>query len=110
MAWGALRWRAAAFTAAVPPAAAAAAPSAAPAVDWSGTTMPANVSSSRIVVNGLHTRLLQAGPHGSHEAIVFVHGNPGSSLDWGHLVSRAGEVGRSVAFDMPGFRRAGKPG
>ncbi|MDP8953075.1 MAG: alpha/beta fold hydrolase [Actinomycetota bacterium] len=41
--------------------------------------------------------------------MVFSHGNPGSSRDWERLSSRAGEFGRAVAPDMPGFGRADKP-
>ena len=40
---------------------------------------------------------------------MFVHGNPGSSTDWTALVDATGELGRAVAFDMPGFGRADKP-
>ncbi len=40
---------------------------------------------------------------------MFVHGNPGSSSDWTALVDGAGERGRAVALDMPGFGRADKP-
>jgi pimeloyl-ACP methyl ester carboxylesterase len=39
--------------------------------------------------------------------VVFVHGNPGSSSDWTALVDGAGELGRAVAVDMPGFGKAG---
>lgn len=64
---------------------------------------------SELVVNGLRTPLLQAGPTGSEEAVVFVHGNPGSSDDWFELLSRAGEFTRAVALDLPGFGEADKP-
>ena len=37
---------------------------------------------------------------------MFVHGNPGSSRDWTALVAAAGELGRAVAIDMPGFGKA----
>ena len=45
----------------------------------------------------------------SHEAIVFVHGNPGYSLDWENLMERAGAFCRCIAPDMPGFGRSDKP-
>jgi pimeloyl-ACP methyl ester carboxylesterase len=41
--------------------------------------------------------------------VVFLHGNPGSRLDWEDLVGRVGEFGRALAFDMPGFGQADKP-
>jgi pimeloyl-ACP methyl ester carboxylesterase len=63
----------------------------------------------RITVSGLGTRLLEAGPRDVREAVVFVHGNPGSSDDWRDLIERTGAFARAVAFDMPGFGKAGKP-
>lgn len=49
------------------------------------------------------TRLLQAGPQQASEAVVFIHGNPGSAGDWVDLVGQAGEHRRAVAFDLPDF-------
>jgi pimeloyl-ACP methyl ester carboxylesterase len=54
--------------------------------------------------------LIEAGPESSDQAALFVHGNPGSRLDWEDLVARVGDVGvRGVAFDLPGFGQADKP-
>lgn len=58
---------------------------------------------SSIPVGGTSTRLLQAGPHQASEAVVFIHGNPGSASDWTGLVEEAGRLGRAVAFDLPDF-------
>jgi pimeloyl-ACP methyl ester carboxylesterase len=63
----------------------------------------------RITVDGLSSPVIEAGPQDATEAVVFVHGNPGSSSDWTALVDATGELGRAVAFDMPGFGRADKP-
>ncbi|HSZ70941.1 MAG TPA: alpha/beta hydrolase [Solirubrobacteraceae bacterium] len=63
----------------------------------------------RINVAGIGSPVIEAGPADATEAVVFVHGNPGSSSDWTALVDGAGELGRAVAFDMPGFGRADKP-
>ncbi len=63
----------------------------------------------QITVAGLRTRLLEAGPPGASEAVVFVHGNPGSSRDWEELIGHVGTFARALAFDMPGFGRADKP-
>jgi len=50
------------------------------------------------------TRLRTAGPQEAREAVVFVHGNPGSADDWEALVDAAGATGaRAVAFDLPDF-------
>lgn len=60
-------------------------------------------------VAGLRSPLIEAGPGDAGEAVVFVHGNPGSSSDWTALVDGAGELGRALALDMPGFGKADKP-
>ena len=60
-------------------------------------------------VDGVRSPTLEAGPADAREAAVFVHGNPGSSGDWDDLVRSAGEHGRAVALDMPGFGAADKP-
>ena len=72
-------------------------------------TQSAALTERQITVSGLRTRLLEAGPTGAREAIVFVHGNPGSADDWKDLAGRTGAFARSVAFDMPGFGHADKP-
>ncbi len=60
----------------------------------------------RLAAGGTSTSLIEAGPKEAREAIVFVHGNPGSSSDWTALIGATGELGRAVAFDMPGFGSA----
>ncbi len=64
----------------------------------------------RITVKGVNSPVIEAGPQDAREAVVFVHGNPGSRTDWTALVGAVGEHGRrTVAFDMPGFGQADKP-
>src|SRR6202030_475766 len=63
----------------------------------------------RLQVRGLHSPMLEAGPQEAREAVVFVHGNPGSSSDWQELVAATGEFARAGAVDMPGFGQADKP-
>ncbi len=58
---------------------------------------------SSISVGGIWTRLFQAGPHQASEAIVFIHGNPGSASDWTALVEEVGTTRRALAFDLPDF-------
>lgn len=62
-----------------------------------------------LTVAGLSTPLLEAGPAEASEALWFIHGNPGSRLDWADLVERVGLFARAVAFDNPGFGEADKP-
>jgi pimeloyl-ACP methyl ester carboxylesterase len=66
-----------------------------------------NVSERFIRLLGVRTRVLQAGPRRRDEAVVFMHGSPGSATDWAHLMPRLAKSGiRSVAFDVPGFGHA----
>jgi pimeloyl-ACP methyl ester carboxylesterase len=65
--------------------------------------------SSRLNVKGIGAPVIEAGPPDAREAVVFVHGNPGSSSDWTRLLEATGEFARAAAVDMPGFGRADKP-
>lgn len=62
-----------------------------------------SVRHTRIEVDGVQDRVILAGPEDSSEAVVFVHGNPGSADDWEALVAACGMRMRAVAFDMPDF-------
>ncbi len=55
------------------------------------------------------SRLVQAGPVQANEAVVFLHGNPGSVEDWLDLVTRIGDLRRTVAFDLPDFGKSVAP-
>src|SRR6266568_3720153 len=68
-----------------------------------------NVRRGHLTVGGLRTPVIEAGPGDASEAVLFLHGNPGSSSDWADLIARTGEFSRAVAFDLPGFGRADKP-
>jgi pimeloyl-ACP methyl ester carboxylesterase len=60
--------------------------------------------SARVNVDGVEDRVVLAGPREASEAVVFVHGNPGSADDWERLAGACGEQGlRAVAPDMPDF-------
>jgi pimeloyl-ACP methyl ester carboxylesterase len=48
-------------------------------------------------------RMLEAGPRDAAEAVVFVHGNPGSADDWEALLGALPEGLRGVALDLPDF-------
>lgn len=66
----------------------------------------------RLAVGPVQTRLVEAGPEEATEAVVFVHGNPGSADDWTSLIAAIGATGmRAVAFDLPDFgETAAAPG
>jgi pimeloyl-ACP methyl ester carboxylesterase len=67
------------------------------------------VRHTRVEVGGGSSPVIEAGPQDAREAVVFVHGNPGSSSDWTALMGAAGELGRALAVDMPGFGGAAAP-
>jgi pimeloyl-ACP methyl ester carboxylesterase len=68
-----------------------------------------DVRETALVIAGVRAPVREVGPEGGEEAVVFVHGNPGSSRDWDVLLEGAGEFTRAIAPDMPGFGRADKP-
>jgi pimeloyl-ACP methyl ester carboxylesterase len=64
----------------------------------------AGLRRTRVQAGGTRSRVLGAGPEGASEAVVFVHGNPGSCDDWERLAAAVGAVGvRAVALDLPDF-------
>jgi pimeloyl-ACP methyl ester carboxylesterase/2-polyprenyl-6-methoxyphenol hydroxylase-like FAD-dependent oxidoreductase len=67
------------------------------------------VRRSEIEVDGVRTPLREAGPADASEAVVFLHGNPGSGADWEPLLSAVGRRWRAVAWDAPGFGGAVAP-
>jgi pimeloyl-ACP methyl ester carboxylesterase len=67
------------------------------------------IAAVEVSVRGVRSPVLTAGSPDSAEAVVFVHGNPGPADDWRDLLARAGELGRAVAPDLPGYGRAAAP-
>jgi pimeloyl-ACP methyl ester carboxylesterase len=61
-----------------------------------------------VVVAGVRSPVADRGGP-SDEAVVFVHGNPGSAWDWEQLVGEVSTFARAIALDMPGFGTADKP-
>jgi pimeloyl-ACP methyl ester carboxylesterase len=70
--------------------------------------VPAGVRERRISVKGVSTRITEAGPPGASEAVLFLHGNPGSARDWDDLVAANGRFARAVAIDVPGWGKSDK--
>ncbi len=75
----------------------------------SGSAPSASLRQSEIAPMGLRTVLLEAGPDSGEEAVVFLHGHPGSAWDWQPLLERTGQFARAIAFDLPGFGKSEKP-
>lgn len=73
--------------------------------------LPAGFTERRITFEqaGFSTRIIEAGPPDAEEAVVFMHGNPGSSLDFAEIFQAVPPGTRVVAFDMLGFGAADKP-
>jgi pimeloyl-ACP methyl ester carboxylesterase len=63
----------------------------------------------RRTIDGVTTTVLEAGPPDATEALVAVHGNPGSAEELAGIVGTAGRHLRAVAVDMPGFGRSERP-
>ena len=59
--------------------------------------MTATLTETVLAVEGIRSPMLQAGPPHAEEAVVFVHGNPGSSQDWARLVERTGRFTGELA-------------
>lgn len=62
-----------------------------------------------ITEEGVSAPYIESGPAGAAEAVVYLHGNPGSSGDWRDLVERTGDFARAIAIDVQGFGRSDKP-
>jgi pimeloyl-ACP methyl ester carboxylesterase len=71
---------------------------------------PTALRTSSVTACGIRSRVLQGGPNPkATEAVVFVHGNPGSAQDWSDLMTALAPHARVIAIDMPGFGKADKP-
>jgi pimeloyl-ACP methyl ester carboxylesterase len=65
-----------------------------------------------VVVAGVEMPIRSSAPNGrtgDSEAVVFVHGNPGSGEDWATFIPQVGEFSRVIAPDMPGYGNADRP-
>jgi pimeloyl-ACP methyl ester carboxylesterase len=69
----------------------------------------AEVQTSELLVDGLRCHLRTSGPDADREAVVFVHGNPGSSEDWVDLLQHTGDFVRAIALDMPAYGKSERP-
>jgi pimeloyl-ACP methyl ester carboxylesterase/2-polyprenyl-6-methoxyphenol hydroxylase-like FAD-dependent oxidoreductase len=76
---------------------------------WPGHPPRTPVRRRKLRVDGLATPIREAGSRRSSEAVVFLHGVPGSAADFEPLLAAAGQIGRAIAWDAPGFGKADKP-
>ena len=68
-----------------------------------------NIRSADVVVAGVRSLVRTGGTEGAGEAVVFVHGNPGSSEDFSDLLTHVSDFARVLAPDMPGYGKADRP-
>lgn len=71
--------------------------------------LPDGFTARRIRVAGFNTFAIEAGPREAREAVVFMHGNPGNTLDFLGLLRSVPRGTRVIAFDILGFGKADKP-
>jgi pimeloyl-ACP methyl ester carboxylesterase len=77
--------------------------------DTPPTPLPPGFTRRDFTIGGLSSPLTEAGSPASREAIVFMHGNSGSSLDFAGILRAAPPGARVLAFDLYGFGEADKP-
>ena len=63
---------------------------------------------TQLTIQGIRTPCLIRGKERT-EAVLFLHGNPGSGKDWETFLPSLSDFTYVVAPDMPGFGRAEKP-
>lgn len=70
---------------------------------------PAPLQPVGVTVGDVWTRVIEVGPPQANEAVVFIHGNPGSAEDWLGLMGSIGALRRGIAFDLPDFGQSVAP-
>ena len=71
--------------------------------------MTAELRERELAVLGMRLPAIESGDPDAQEAVVFLHGHPGSSRDWAQLLPQVGAFARAIAFDLPGLGKADKP-
>jgi pimeloyl-ACP methyl ester carboxylesterase len=69
----------------------------------------ASITMRDMNVDCVRSPVRASGADDGNEAVVFLHGNPGSSEDWLDLLAATGDFTRAIAPDMPGFGKADRP-
>ena len=64
---------------------------------------------SRLSINGVDGVITSASDSDNEEAVICLHGVPGSGRDFQWLLPETEQVVRSIAINLPGFGRADKP-
>jgi pimeloyl-ACP methyl ester carboxylesterase len=69
----------------------------------------AEILVQHLVVDGVRSLVRSVGSDSASEAVVLLHGNPGSSEDWLFLMAEVGALARVIAPDMPAYGHAERP-
>ena len=67
------------------------------------------IHTRRLTIHGVAGLVTEIGDSSATEAVVCLHGVPGSARDFQWLLPALGQLGRAVAIDLPGFGQADKP-
>ncbi len=67
------------------------------------------LTSIKHTIQGINCPVLQGGNDDSEEAIIFIHGFPGSATHWQPFMENLSKFSRVIALNMPGFGDADKP-
>lgn len=63
----------------------------------------------RLSALGIETRVIEGGPDDDRDAVLLLHGNPGSAEDWAFVLTQLAKSARVIAFDLPGYGKADRP-
>jgi pimeloyl-ACP methyl ester carboxylesterase len=69
-----------------------------------------NLHESPLSINGVGGIVTSVGDSDDAEAVICLHGMPGSGRDFQWLLPETAKIVRSIAIDLPGFGKADKPG
>ena len=64
----------------------------------------ASIATRNLTVDGVRSLVRTSGADEGGEAVVLLHGNPGSSEDWLDLLAATGEFSRAIAPDISSAR------
>lgn len=71
--------------------------------------LPDGVTRRRVDVEDFSALVTEGGPRHHREAVVFLHGTPGSTGDLAGILRAVPTGRRLIAFDLPGFGESSKP-
>src|SRR3954454_6027538 len=70
--------------------------------------LPPGLRQGRVSVDGVATRVVEAGPSRAKDAVVLIHGHPGSARVYDSLMDASGTSAGWVAIDTRGYGQSDK--